>query len=112
MWTPLEAALSPFKELARLNRQTVTSGAGQAVQLVLAADRCHVYQGLAGAETDGPAIDLGFSLGGEAYDVRLLGKQYRRAGQWDFQRIRADISAGLQSGAIQPGASCVIMPES
>jgi hypothetical protein len=110
MWTPLEAALSPFKELARLNRQTVTGAGGQALQIVLAADRCHVHQGLAGAETDGPAIDLGFSLDGEAYDVRLLGNEYRRNGQWDFQRIRADISAGLQSGAIQPGASYVITP--
>jgi hypothetical protein len=110
MWTPLEAALSPFKDLARLNRQTVTGAAGQTVQIVLAADRCLVHQGLAGAQTDGPAIDLGFSLGGEAYDVRLLGNQYLHDGQWDFQRIRADISAGLRSGAIHLGASCVIPP--
>jgi hypothetical protein len=112
MWTPLEASLSPFKELARLNRQTVTGTGGHAVQIVLAADRCHVHQGLAGAAIDGPAIDLGFSLGGQPYDVRLLGNQYRRDGQWDFERIRSDISAGLRSGAIQSGASCVIMPGS
>jgi hypothetical protein len=66
MWTPLEAALAPFKELARLNRQSVTDKEGHGVQIVLKADRCH---------------------------VRLL------------DRIRTDISSGLQSGALKPGVA-------
>ncbi len=112
MWTPLESALSPFKELARLNRQTVTGVAGHAVQIVLKAARCRVHQGLAGAATSGPTVDLGFSLGDEAYEVRLLVNEYRRDGRWDFERIRTDISTGLQSGRLQPGTSLAIAPHS
>lgn len=111
MWTPLEAALSPFKELARLNRQTVTGAGGQPVQLVLAAGRCHVDHGDAGADAPRPAIELGFSLAGESYAVRLVHADYRRDGRWDFERIRADISAGLQSGALQPGTPLVMAPK-
>ena len=94
MWTHLESALAPFKELARLNRQTVTGADGESVQLVLSADRCHV---------DAERIELGFSLGAEPYSVGLARTDYRRDGGWDFDRIRADISAGLRSGAMKSG---------
>ncbi|HUF46837.1 MAG TPA: hypothetical protein VMM93_03415 [Vicinamibacterales bacterium] len=110
MWTPLEAALSPFKELARLNRQTVTGAEGEALQLVLAASRCRVEQGEAGAEARPPAIELGFSLAGDAYAVRFVDADYRRDGRWNFEQIRADISAGLRSGALQPGTPLLIAP--
>jgi hypothetical protein len=95
MWTPLESALAPFKELARLNRQTVTDAAGQATQLVLKADRCRV---------NGARIELGFSVGADTYAVDLDAADYRRDSRWDFEGIRTDISAGLRSGALKPGA--------
>ena len=110
MWTPLESAFSPFKELARLNRQTVTGADGHANQLVLESGRCRVHPGQAGAEPEDLSIEIGFAWGGEAYAVRLVGSDYRRDGRWDFERIRTDISAGLQSGALRPGVSFVLAP--
>ena len=110
MWTPLEAALAPFKELARLNRQTVTSAGGEVVQIVLAASRCRVDQPAAGDTTTRPSIELGFSLARDAYVVRFVDTDYRHDGRWNFEQIRSDISAGLQCGALQPGAPLVIAP--
>jgi hypothetical protein len=109
MWTPLEAALAPFKELARLNRQSVTDAAGHDVQLVLHADRCHVLQGSA-ADPASASIEIGFSLEGHAYAVRLMGTNYRGSERWDFGRIRSDISTSLQSGALTPGATFDLAP--
>ena len=111
MWTPLEAALSPFKELARLNRQTVTGPEGNVVQLVLQAGRCRVHPDQAGAASAGASVEIGFALDGEKYAVRLVGTDYRRDGRWDFEQIRSDISAGLQSGAIQPGEPFAMAPK-
>lgn len=105
MWTPLEAALAPFKELARLNRQMVTDASGEAAQLVLKADRCRVEDAGAAAR-----VHLGFAIGRDAFAVALLAADYRRDGAWAFDRIRADISAGLKSGAIKPGADCQLLP--
>ncbi len=110
MWTPLEAALAPFKDLARLNRQTVTGAGGRAVQIVLAAGRCRVDRQADGDATTRPEIELGFSLGRDDYLVRFAGDDYRRDGRWDFDRIRSDISAGLQSGALEPGAVFALVP--
>ena len=105
MWTPLEAALAPFKELARLNRQMVTDAAGETVQMVLKADRCRVEDAGAAAR-----VHLGFVLGRDAFAVGLLASDYRRDGAWAFDRIRADISAGLKSGAITPDAASQLVP--
>jgi hypothetical protein len=104
MWTPLEAALAPFKELARLNRQSVTDGQGNGVQIVLKADRCHVRLP-SGTDADGATIEMGFTLGAEPFTVHFVGSDYRRAGAWDLDRIRTDISTGLQSGALKPGVA-------
>ncbi len=105
MWTPLEAALAPFKELAALNRQRVTDADGEAVQIVLKADRCRVQPAPAGADPAGATIDIGFAIGREAYGVRIVGTDYRRDGRWDFDRLTGDISAALASGALTPGDS-------
>lgn len=107
MWTPLEASLAPFKELARLNRQMVTDAAGQSAQMVLKADKCRVE-----GETSGPSawVHLGFAVGRDAFSVGLLASDYRRDGAWAFDRIRADISAGLKSGTITPDAACQLVP--
>ena len=105
MWTPLEAALAPFKELARLNRQLLTDAAGETVQMVLKADRCRVEDAAGGAR-----VHLGFALGREAFAVGLLASDYRQDGAWAFDRIRADISAGLKSGAITPGEAAQLVP--
>ena len=111
MWTPLESALSPFKELARLNRQTVTDARGQALQIVLDAGRCRVDPGQPGAEPTDRSVEIGFALGREAYAVRLSAIDYRRDGRWEFERIRADISAGLRSGALLPGVPFAMTPK-
>ena len=103
MWTPLEAALAPFKELAGLNRQSVTDSEGQSQQLVLRADRCQVQPGSVAEDPAGATIDLGFTIGRDAYGVRLVGADYRRDGRWDYGRLTRDISANLQSGALTPG---------
>jgi len=105
MWTPLESALAPFKELARINRHAVRDGNGRDHQLVLRAERCHVKPAPAGTSTDSATIELGFSLGSESYAVHFVGANYRRGGRWDFSRITKDISAGLQTGGMQPGTS-------
>ena len=105
MWTPLEAALAPFKELARINRHAVRDGDGRDHQLVLQADRCHVTPAPAGTSTDSATIELGFTLGPNAYAVHFVGANYRRGGGWDYGRITKDISAGLQSGVIKPDTS-------
>jgi hypothetical protein len=104
MWTPLEAALAPFKDLARLNRQAVTDAEGQNVQLVLRADRCRVRPAPSGTAPHDATIELGFSLGATAYAVHFVGATYRRGGVWEFGRIATDISAGLRTGELQPGA--------
>ncbi len=106
MWTPLEASLAPFKELARLNRQMVTDAAGEPAQMVLKADRCRVEDG----SGDSARVHLGFAVGRDAFAVGLLASDYRRDGAWAFDRIRADISAGLKSGAIKPDAACLLVP--
>lgn len=108
MWTPLEAALAPFKELAGLNRQTVTGADGQPLQMVLKADRCRVQQASSGDDPTGATIDIGFTIGTEPYAVRLIGSRYRRDGRWDFDRLKRDISAELQSGALLPGELLVL----
>ena len=106
MWTPLEAALAPFKELARLNRQMVTDAAGEQAQIVLKADRCRVEDG-SGASA---RVHLGFAVGRDAFAVGLLASDYRRDGAWAFDRIRADISTGLKSGAIKPDEASLLVP--
>jgi hypothetical protein len=60
MWTPLESALAPFKELARINRPGLALG--RDYQLVLSADRCKVQPAPAGNEPDAPRSAC-FSLG-------------------------------------------------
>jgi hypothetical protein len=108
MWTPLESALAPFKELARINRHAVRDANGRDHQLVLHADRCHVTPGPAGTSTDSATIELGFTLGSNSYAVHFVGASYRRGGGWEYSRITKDISAGLQSGAFQPGTSLLL----
>jgi len=107
MWTPLEAALAPFKELARLNRQMVTDAAGDQAQIVLKADRCRVEGQTSGASA---WVHLGFAVGRDAFSVGLLASDSRRDGAWAFDRIRADISTGLKSGTIRPDAACQLVP--
>jgi hypothetical protein len=104
MWTPLESALAPFKELARIDRHAVRDAHGHDHQLMLRADRCHVQPAPAGTSPDSATIELGFSLGSEAYAVHFVDANYRRGGGWDFNRITKDISTGLQSGGLRPGA--------
>jgi hypothetical protein len=105
MWTPLETALAPFKDLARINRHTVSDAQGRDRPMLLSADRCHVRPAPAGASHDSATIELGFSLGPDAYTVHFVGANYRRGGGWDYGLIKKDISAGLQSGRLQPGTS-------
>ena len=108
MWTPLESALAPFKELARINRHAVRDADGHDRQLVLQAGSCRVTPGPAGTSTDSATIELGFTLGPNSYAVHFVGASYRRGGGWEYSRITKDISAGLQSGACQPGTSFLI----
>ena len=108
MWTPLESALAPFKELARINRHAVRDSHGRDYQLVLRADRCHVQPAPSGASPDSATIELGFSLGSLMYAVHFVGANYRRGGRWDFSNITKDISTGLQSGGLQPGTSYML----
>jgi hypothetical protein len=105
MWTPLEVALAPFKELARINRHAIRDARGHDHPLVLRADRCRVHPASAGTSTDSATIELGFSLGSDAYAVHFVGANYRRGGGWDYSKITKDISMGLQSGGLQPGAT-------
>lgn len=105
MWTPLETALAPFKELARINRHAVTGADGHDHPLVLRADRCHVQPAPSGTSTDSATIELGFSVGSETYAVHFVGANYRRGGGWDFKRLTTDISNGLRSGSLLPGAA-------
>ena len=108
MWTPLESALAPFKELARINRHAVRDSDGRDHQMVLRPERCHVTPGPAGTSTDSATIELGFTLGPNSYAVHFVGASYRRGGGWEYSRITKDISAGLQSGAFQPGTSLLL----
>lgn len=108
MWTPLESALAPFKDLARINRHAVRGADGHDVQIVLRADRCRVQPAPAGASEDSATIELGFSLGPEIYAVHFVGANYRRGGGWDFRRLTTDISTELQSGGLRPGAPLVL----
>lgn len=105
MWTPLETALAPFKDLARINRHTVRDADGRDRPLLLSADRCHVRPAPPGTSWDSATVELGFSLGQDAYAVYFVGANYRRRGNWDYSLIKQDISTGLQSGSLKPGTA-------
>jgi hypothetical protein len=105
MWTPIESALAPFRDLARINRHAVRDADGRDHQLVLQAERCRVTPAPVGTSTDSATIELGFTLGSQPYAVSFVGANYRRGGRWDFNRITKEISGGLQSGSLRPGTS-------
>jgi hypothetical protein len=109
MWTPLERALAPFKSLARLNRQSVLAPGGESRQMLLRPERCRVDTGDASGEAAATGqVQIGFSIDTDAYTVMVSPDAYQQDGVWNLEKLRADVGAALQSGALTPDAPHVL----